>query len=224
MDEGAGMFGHGHYGREENMEAMSDPLPPFHRHPIAPPDDAPWRITAASCVYENPWTRVIEEHLDSAQGEKGLYAYFAPVDCAVVVPVLGKGAGAHVHLVRQWRQAYRQYTWELPCGRLDAGETPLQAGQRELAEECGLHGGSWEVLGQWLHSDARVAGTSHCFVVRNPQTLARPPEKDRSEKDLQSHAVGLDQLWRMLDDGSICQVTTVAALLRLRLYMLDEVT
>ena len=40
-------------------------------------------------------------------------------------------------LVRQFRLPARQYLWELPAGRLDEGETPLQAAKRELIEETG---------------------------------------------------------------------------------------
>lgn len=200
---------------------MSDPQP-FHRQPSQPPADAPWQIVEQTTVYENPWSRVIQERLRHRNGQAGLYAFFAPVDCAVLIPLCGSADQARVHLVQQWRQAYRESTWELPCGRLDAGETPRQAGERELAEECGLVGGSWQVFGEWLHSDARVAGVSHCFLVRDAQPTAASAALDSSETGLQSQAFTLPELWRMLDQGQIRQVTTVAALCRLRWYILSD--
>ena len=42
-------------------------------------------------------------------------------------------------LVQQYRYAVEQPLWELPAGRLDAGETPQQGAGRELEEEVGLH-------------------------------------------------------------------------------------
>ena len=53
---------------------------------------------------------------------------------AVVMPVDAKG---RVLLVRQYRLPAMRYLWELPAGRVDPGETPLQAARRELAEETG---------------------------------------------------------------------------------------
>lgn len=43
-----------------------------------------------------------------------------------------------VYLVRQYRYALGQELWELPAGKLEAGEEPFEAAKRELAEECGL--------------------------------------------------------------------------------------
>jgi 8-oxo-dGTP pyrophosphatase MutT (NUDIX family) len=54
--------------------------------------------------------------------------------------------GEHVWLVRQPREAVGEPDLlEIPAGRLDVdGEEPLQAAQRELAEEIGRGARSWE--------------------------------------------------------------------------------
>jgi ADP-ribose pyrophosphatase len=52
-----------------------------------------------------------------------------------------------VTLVRQLREAARKELIELPAGTLDEeDESPLEAAKRELAEECGLSGGTWSEL------------------------------------------------------------------------------
>jgi 8-oxo-dGTP pyrophosphatase MutT (NUDIX family) len=55
---------------------------------------------------------------------------------------------AHVWLTRQPREVVgAAASLEVPAGKLDVpGESPLQAGQRELAEEIGKQAGSWEEL------------------------------------------------------------------------------
>jgi ADP-ribose pyrophosphatase len=59
----------------------------------------------------------------------------------------------HVWLVRQPRETVGEPSLlEIPAGRLDVeGETPLAAGQRELAEEIGKSARTWEDLG-WYYS------------------------------------------------------------------------
>ena len=55
-----------------------------------------------------------------------------------------------VVLVEQYRQPARKRLLELPAGVREDGEEPLATAQRELKEECGLHGGEWrEVAGAW---------------------------------------------------------------------------
>ncbi|MDX6512071.1 MAG: ADP-ribose pyrophosphatase [Gaiellaceae bacterium] len=51
-----------------------------------------------------------------------------------------------VTLVRQLREPARAHLLELPAGTLEEGEESLASAQRELAEETGLHGGSWTEL------------------------------------------------------------------------------
>jgi len=46
---------------------------------------------------------------------------------AVVIPVDDK---KRILLVRQYRLPARRYLWELPAGRIDPGETPLQTARR----------------------------------------------------------------------------------------------
>lgn len=43
-----------------------------------------------------------------------------------------------VYLVRQYRYALEEELWELPAGKLEAGEDPFEAARRELSEECGV--------------------------------------------------------------------------------------
>ena len=52
----------------------------------------------------------------------------------VLIPV----DGGELVLVRQSRPGSGSRTLELPSGKLEEGETPVQAAARELAEECGL--------------------------------------------------------------------------------------
>ena len=63
---------------------------------------------------------------------------------ACILPVDEAG---NVYLVRQFRYAIGEEIWELPAGKLEAGEDPFEAAKRELGEECGLTADHFEDLG-----------------------------------------------------------------------------
>ena len=63
---------------------------------------------------------------------------------ACILPVDEAG---NVYLVRQFRYAIGEEIWDLPAGKLEAGEDPFEAAKRELGEECGLTADHFEDLG-----------------------------------------------------------------------------
>lgn len=73
---------------------------------------------------------------DGSEGELEMVRH---PGASAVVPFLSDPAGAdpHVLLIRQYRYAAEGYIWEVPAGRLDPGETPLECAHRELREETG---------------------------------------------------------------------------------------
>lgn len=66
--------------------------------------------------------------------------------------VLTRDDAGKLLLIRQYRHAARKKMWEVVAGRIDPGETPLQAAKRELAEEAGLAAKKWKQLGSFYPS------------------------------------------------------------------------
>jgi ADP-ribose pyrophosphatase len=72
----------------------------------------------------------------------------------------------YVWLVRQPREAIREYTLELPAGKLDvAGESPLQTAQRELAEEIGREADDWRAILAFHPSTGYTDEVVHLFAA-----------------------------------------------------------
>jgi ADP-ribose pyrophosphatase len=75
--------------------------------------------------------------------------------------------GEHVWLVRQPREATGVADLlELPAGKLDLeGETPLECGRRELAEEIGKSAASWELLTAYFTSAGFTDEQCHIYLA-----------------------------------------------------------
>jgi 8-oxo-dGDP phosphatase len=121
-----------------------------------------------------------------------------------------------VTLIRQYRQAVGRTLWELPAGMLDvAGETPLAAAARELAEEVDLVAARWDLLVE-LHPSPGF--TDDFFRVFLARELAPVPETDRftrrqEEAQLVVALVDLDEAVAMVERGEITNGGAVAGLL-----------
>jgi len=71
----------------------------------------------------------------------------------------------HVWLVRQPREAIGQHTLELPAGKIDEGESPLQSATRELTEEIGHDAERWEEIECYYPSSGYTDELVHLFAA-----------------------------------------------------------
>lgn len=96
---------------------------------------------------------------------------------AVMLPVDARG---RILLVRQYRLPARQSLWELPAGRVDAGETVLKAARRELAEETGFQAKQWRKIAEFFPSPGFLSEKMTIFAATGltPGT-ATPMEDER---------------------------------------------
>ena len=91
--------------------------------------------------------RVIRVTLDKVQLEDGTTSTREVVHHHGGACVLPVDADGNVTMVRQFRYALGEELWELPAGKLEAGEDPFEAAKRELSEECGLTSDTYTELG-----------------------------------------------------------------------------
>jgi 8-oxo-dGTP pyrophosphatase MutT (NUDIX family) len=93
--------------------------------------------------------------------------------------VVAVDADGRVCLLRQFRHAAGGWLTELPAGKLDGGEPPLECAQRELAEEAGVVAKRWDKLGEFFSSPGVLTEVIHLFLARDlVATVARPEEHE----------------------------------------------
>ena len=120
--------------------------------------------------------------------------------------VVAVDAQERVCLLRQFRHAAGGWITELPAGKLDNREPPLQCAQRELAEEAGMSAGQWDCLGRFFSSPGVLTEVIHVFLARDLTPCESAPEEhevfDASWVPL-VEAVGLAATARLQDAKTI---------------------
>jgi ADP-ribose pyrophosphatase len=82
-----------------------------------------------------------------------------------------------VCMLRQYRHAAGGWLHELPAGKLDNREPPLDCATRELAEEAGRAAQRWRPLGEYLSSPG-VLPWSTCSSPDLCRVVAKPEEHE----------------------------------------------
>lgn len=108
------------------------------------------------------------------------------------VAILALDDEGRVLLIQQYRHPIRHRDWELPAGLLDvAGEEPLEAAKRELAEEADLVAAHWEPLVSSWTTPGGNDEIIHIFLATGVSKAESAHDREDEEADIRVEWVPL---------------------------------
>jgi 8-oxo-dGTP pyrophosphatase MutT (NUDIX family) len=169
----------------------------------------PWVTKSSRVAYENSWIRVREDQVLRPDGQPGLYGV---VEIRPSVGIVATDESDRIVLVAQWRYAPGHHSIEIPRGGSQPGESDMLAvAQRELAEEAGLLAQHWEPLGT---GDVCNGVTDDVQTFYWATGLSATEMNLDPEEDIVVDWQSFDEAVRMVMDGRITEVCSVAAILK----------
>ncbi len=111
-----------------------------------------------------------------------------------------------VLLVKQFRLPAEQELWELPAGRIDPGESPLEAAKRELREETGFEAEEWTPLVTFWASPGYVDEKMNIFLAHG---LTEGEQQPMEDERIEIGWFGKDELSQMVRRGEILDGKTM---------------
>jgi 8-oxo-dGTP pyrophosphatase MutT (NUDIX family) len=111
-----------------------------------------------------------------------------------------------------------EYTWEIPEGGGPIGIDPLISAKRELLEEAGIEAKQWQLIQHMQLSNSASDEVAFLFLARD--LSYHKPEPDETEV-LQQRRISFNELYLMVQDGRVNDSLTVAAVLKVKLMMLE---
>ena len=171
----------------------------------------PWKRVSTRQVYDNPWISVREDVVVRPDGQPGIYGVVHFKNLAVGVLAVEDEA---LYLVGQYRYTLERYSWEIPEGGCPAGEDPLEAAKRELAEETGLRARRWSKLGGAYLSNSATDELAVWYLAEELEH--GEPRPDGTER-LLVRRVGLKDALEMTSSGEITDALSMLAVMQLHL-------
>ena len=170
------------------------------------------KLISSEKITENAIFTVTLDHALDPDGFEIKRAIVQHKGSAVVMPVDAK---KRILLVKQYRLPARRFLWELPAGKIDAGETALQAARRELKEETGCRAKKWSKLAEFFPSPGFLAEKMTIYLATGLSAgEAKPMEDERIETRWFTHK----EIEKMILSGQIKDAKTNIGFLRWKRY------
>ena len=168
-------------------------------------DDWP-KIHSRRTSKVSPWIDIIARDVEFAPGtEPQTYHAVSQPD---YVAILAVTPAKLIPVVRQFRPAVEQFTWELPAGLVDANEDPAAACRRELLEETGLPALEIHPLGVAAPCTGRLSNRMYSFFVRAGNAS---PDR-RPEKGIEVRLITPAELAQLIKTGEFPSLLHIATL------------
>lgn len=157
-------------------------------------------------VYEGKVLSVYEDLVRCPNGNVATREVIRRCEAAAVLAICEDGRWI---LERQYRYPYDEVLWEIPAGKTDAGETPLQTAMRELEEETGYQTDEMHYLGKMYPTCGYSDEVIHLFVAKN---LKKTNQHLDENEALELYFFTPEEIYRMLKDGKIVDAKTICAI------------
>jgi 8-oxo-dGTP pyrophosphatase MutT (NUDIX family) len=144
--------------------------------------------------------RVIEVNIERVQLPNGSVADLEIIRHPGGAAVVALDTDNRICLLRQFRHAVDGWIWELPAGKIDNREPPLDTARRELEEEAGMAAASWRPLGDYVASPGVFTEVVHLFLAT--QLTPFPPRPEEHEV-FEVHWLPFTDVLRMAGSGEL---------------------
>ncbi len=131
------------------------------------------------------------------------------VDYPQAVAALPVNAAGELLLIRQERVGAGREIWEIPAGKLDAGEEPSAGVVRELREETGFSASRLMLIHTYYPAPGFCNEQIDLFLA---QGLVADPLPADEDEQIKVHFFSLEAIRRMLGNGELEDAKTLLSI------------
>jgi ADP-ribose pyrophosphatase len=159
-------------------------------------------------IFDGRVVKLFVDDIELPNGSTSIREYIKHPGAVCVIPITDEG---EVIMVRQFRYPFGRTLLEIPAGKLEVGEDPLDAVKRELEEESGVIAENVEFIGMTYTTVAFTNEQIYTYMATGLTYTA--PHTDEDEF-VEVERIPLDTLVQMVMDGEIKDSKTQVAILK----------
>lgn len=166
------------------------------------------KTVSSEIIFEGKVINVRKEVVELADGRKANREIVGHPGGVGVIAVDDDGM---VFMVSQYRIAAKSMMLEIPAGKKEYGEDPLECGKRELIEETGYEGGEFIHLGDYYATPGYCEEVLSIYLAKNLKFVGQNLD-DGEFLNVSKHS--LDELYEMVMNNEIHDAKTAIAILK----------
>lgn len=171
------------------------------------------RVLSSKVAFRGPVFHVTTDQVQEPSGIRARRDVVRHPGSIVVLAVDDHRPEPRVLLERQYRHAAGGYTWELPAGSMDPGESALAAARRELLEETGYRARRWQRALKFYPSPGFLDEIMSVYLARGLRPGPAQPEEDEV---ITVRFFPVSAALKMIQRGRVGDGKTIAGLLWLQ--------
>jgi ADP-ribose pyrophosphatase len=160
-------------------------------------------------IYEGKVFNILVDDVQYPSGNRSIREVAEHPGGAVIFAVF---PDKRILLIKQHRYPIDKYIYELPAGKLDPDETPLDCAKRELEEETGYKAASWQKLTAIYTTPGFCTEQLHIYIAQDlyPAENGRNLEEGELTMTLEilplHKAIGMIENQEIVDGKTICGI------------------
>lgn len=171
-------------------------------------------VTKSEMIYKGKVFDVIVDSIRYNSGNLGIREVAIHPGGAVVVPIKEDGK---IILIKQFRYPIKKSLLELPAGKLELNEDPLNCAVRELEEETGYLTNSIIKLGAINTTPGFCTEVLHIYLAKD--LIAGEHRREEGEYGMEVFEYTMQQLDEKIKSGEIGDAKTICGIYMAKMYL-----
>ena len=161
-------------------------------------------------IYEG---KILNLRKDTVTVKEGRVSHREVVEHRGGVVILGVTVEGKIPMIRQYRKAAGQVMFELPAGKLEKGEDPMEAALREFKEETGYTAAAIRHVSSFYPTVGYSEEVLHIYFAEDLTAGDMEPD-DNESIDIEEYEP--EALYKLIDSGGMNDGKSLIALLLYR--------